>query len=73
MGQSKHQVIPPSIQNPKTARLRAARPVLRQAGSAVLECAPFLDGNDFIVAARLVDACDLLLIRFSKLERRVSP
>jgi hypothetical protein len=70
---SNHPPAHPSTQNPRTARLRAARPALRQAGSAVLECAPFLDGNDFIVAARLVDACDLLLVRFSKLERRVSP
>jgi hypothetical protein len=58
---------------PKISRLRTARPLLRQAGSAVLECAPFLDGRDFVVATRLIDAADVLLRRFAKLERRVTP
>jgi hypothetical protein len=67
---SNHPPAHPSTQNPKTSRLRAARPALRQAGSAVLECAPFLDGNDFIVATRLIDAADVLIRRFRKIERR---
>jgi hypothetical protein len=73
MSISNHQQGPSSIQKPKnlkSIRLRAARPLLREAGSAVLECAAFLAGNDLITATRLIDSADLLLRRFRKLERR---
>ncbi len=70
MALSKH---PPTRQStPRITHLREARRELRKAGSAVLECAPFLQDNDLVVAVRLIDSCDLLLRRFHKLERRAA-
>ncbi len=72
MALSNHPPARQSTQNPKTAHLRAARPALRQAGSAVLNACEFLSDNDLVVATRLVDSCDHLLRRFAKLERRAA-
>jgi hypothetical protein len=57
---------------PRIDRLREARPVLRQAGSAVLNTCEFLSGRDLITATYLIDAADRLLKRFAKLERRAA-
>jgi hypothetical protein len=70
MAQSNHPSGRPST--PKISRLRHARPLLRQAGSAVLNACEYLQGRDLVAACRLVDTADLLLKRFSKLERRAA-
>jgi hypothetical protein len=61
-----------TIPNPRIDRFREARPALRAAGTCVLDAVPYLCGRDLVAACRLVDTADLLLKRFSKLERRAS-